>query len=148
MTKLVPFKKEHYREIVGNSDQKYLADYVTDEDLEAVEQNPFSRSCFHEEKLLGVGGIILSHEQRGEAWGVVAKGNREQFIRLHRAVKGYLESVPVRRVEAAVHLDFEPGHRWVKALGFTLEAAVMRAHSLEGKDAALYAITKGGSDGR
>lgn len=148
MTKLVPFKKEHYREVVGNSDQAYLNYYVTEEDLLALEESPYSRSCFHKDKLLGIGGIILSHHGRGETWGIVAKGNRENFIHLHRAVKKYLQSAEVKRIEAVVHLDYEPGHRWVKALGFELEAPRMKAHSLDGKDAALYSLTKGESSGR
>lgn len=148
MTKLIPFKKEHYKQIIDNSDQSYLSAHVTDADLDEVERNPFSVSCFHGETLLGVGGVILSHASRGEAWGIVAPNIRRHFLGLHHAVKGYLQNVKVNRIEAVVHTDYEPGHRWVKALGFELEAPLMKAYALDGKDAALYAITKGDSDGR
>ena len=148
MTELVPFKKEHYKEIIDASDQSFLRYYVTDEDLEAVEQNPLSVSCFTEDTLLGVGGVILSHSNRGEAWGIVAPGVRKHFFKLQSAVKKYLSTVNLQRIEAVVHLDYEPGHRWVKALGFELEASRMKSYSLDGKDASLYAITKGESNGR
>ncbi len=147
MTELIPFKKEHYKQIVGNSDQNFLAHYVSDDDLSALEQNPLSVTCVDGEKILGIGGIVLSHDERGEAWGIVAPGVRSEFIKIHRAVKGYLAVATLRRIEAVVHTDYAPGHRWVKALGFELEAPCMKAHSLQGKDAALYAITKGATHG-
>lgn len=148
MIKLVPFKKEHYLRIIENSDQKHLTKYVTESDLESVEDSELSVSCFLGEELLGVGGIVLSHQERGEAWGIVAPDVKKHFYSLHSAVKQFLGRAKLRRIEAVVHNDYPAGHRWVRSLGFKLESTCMKSYSLDGKDASLYAMVKGGADGR
>lgn len=148
MIKLEPFKKEHYKSVVLESEQKYLIDYVTEEDLIAVESNPFSVTVFKDGIPVAVGGIILQHETRGEAWCVTSNAVKNCMLGFHKLAVQYLKSASVRRIEAVVNFDFIKGHRWARALGFELEAPVMRAHALNGKDASLYAIVKGGDRGR
>jgi len=58
---------------------------------------------------------------------------------VHRLVHYVLDNCPLRRVEAYVDFEFEPGHRWARMLGFKLEAPRMKCHRPDGGDSALYA---------
>ena len=61
------------------------------------------------------------------------------FVALTKAAKRILGSMPYRRLEADVACDFAQGHRWLRMLGFTMEAPRMVAYLPDGTDSALYA---------
>lgn len=65
----------------------------------------------------------------------------KNFIGLHRQAKQFLNSLPFKRIEAAVDVDFCQGHRWVAMLGFQKEADRMKCF-LDNRDWALYALVR------
>jgi RimJ/RimL family protein N-acetyltransferase len=64
-------------------------------------------------------------------------------VRIHKAVQRFLEATEFKRVEAFVDSDFEPGHRWIKMLGFEYEG-YMKNFSPLGRDCLLYSRIKHG----
>lgn len=111
---------------------------ITKEQAEALELAPHAYSIFVDGKILLCGGVTEYWKNRGEAWAVFHPECKSHFVALHNASKRFLDLCPIRRIEAGVDCDFEPGHRWVKALGFKLEAARMSAFLPDGSDASLY----------
>jgi hypothetical protein len=83
-------------------------------------------------------GVAEYWNGRGEAWAVFDPECKAHFFKLHNAAKKLLAECPVKRIEASVAVEFTPGHRWVRALGFTLENFCARSFLPDGKDASLY----------
>lgn len=101
---------------------------------------PFSFSIFREDgELLFCGGVAEYWPGRGETWGVFNDDCRREFPSLHRIVKGLLRSCPTRRLELSVEQEFANGHRWARALGFSLVAVNQEAYFPDGKAASIYA---------
>jgi hypothetical protein len=111
----------------------------SEKQLEALEANPFAYSVFIDGALKMCAGITPYWEGRGEAWAIFGKTSRREFLALHNAGKKILGMCSLKRIEAAVDVDFTAGHRWVQALGFELEAARLKAFLPNGHDVSLYA---------
>jgi hypothetical protein len=117
-----------------------LEGYLTPEQTAAFERSPsFSAIANDSGKVLACAGVVSVWENRSIAWAIFDPTHRDKFIAIHNAVKRFLEDCPARRVEAAVDCEYVAGHRWVRALGFKLEAVRMRAYRPTGGDSALYA---------
>ena len=88
-------------------------------------------------------GVIPMWEDRGFLWAFMSPAaDRRVFRALHTFAKMFVANLPFRRLEAAVEVGFEAGHRWVRSLGFVCEAPLARSFRADGKDCALYALVK------
>ena len=75
-------------------------------------------------------------------WALISTGvTARNFAALHAQAKRFLDGLPFDRIETGVDCDFPQGHRWMKALGFTMESPRMRKFQ-NGRDHALYARVK------
>lgn len=138
MMTVVPYKAEHLLEMVLQPGQEYALPYVTPEHAKALE-GEFAFTALMDGRPIAVGGIRELWANRGLCWTFIDKGAGKHFTELHRIVKRMIEIAPYRRLEAETPCGFEQGHRWLKMLGFTLEAERMRAFQIDGGDSALYA---------
>lgn len=138
MLELVKYRKGDLAELMKQPELFYLADYVTPECDDRMVAATFSHTVLKEGKPLLCAGIHEYWTGRGEAWAVFDQKCRKDFLALHHIVKNYLDSAPIRRVEAIVDIGFRPGHRWVKALGFSVEAERLEHYRPNGLDATLY----------
>jgi len=80
---------------------------------------------FYGETLGACGGFIEQWTGRAVVWMVLSDIiTSKTMLPLHRcvlqAINSYQPSV-FRRLEMTVESSFEPGHKWAKMLGFTLE---------------------------
>ena len=76
----------------------------------------------------------------GEAWAIVA--DRRYAKTIHKAARRFLDEQMGRayhRIQATVPADYAEGNRWLKHLGFGLEAR-LRAYSPDGQDFNLWAL--------
>lgn len=142
MMKVEKLKAEDFKMVMARGGKSYIGATLTEEQARALEETPESFSIFADGKLIACAGVAEYWAGRGESWAVIATDCKADFFRLHNVVKRYLEICPIRRVEASVDCDFPAGHRWVKALGFTLEAERLKSFLPDGKDAAMYARVK------
>jgi len=110
--------------------------------LKGAEGKPHSYTVLVNGGIVACAGIVQYWGGRGEAWAIINKLSKRQFLVLHRVVKNYLDQAPFHRVEATVFKAFENGHRWMKTLGFTLEAETLKAYSENKQDYSLYARVK------
>lgn len=89
------------------------------------------------------GGICLMAPGMGLLWAVLAHDAGHHMLRLHRAVRRFIDSEPIRRLEATVEDGFAPGCRWLDLLGFEFEGT-MRGYGDAGETHLRYArITTG-----
>lgn len=140
MISVVKAKAEHLLQLKEMGTLKYLEVYMTPESCKAIEELPYSFTGFNEAReILGCFGLNHLWDDRAEAWAFFNLNCKKDFLSIHNAVKRFLEICPYRRVEAVVDCNFSAGHRWVKCLGFTLEAPCMKHYIIDGRDASLYA---------
>lgn len=138
---IVPYKAEHLMELQLQEGQEYSSVYVTPEYAKALEDQ-FAFTAMAGDKPVAVGGVCKLWDNRGLAWTFIDQRAGEYFVEIHKAVKRMLDIVPYRRIEAETPCEFKQGHRWLRMLGFKLEAERMVAFRIDGGDSALYARVK------
>lgn len=131
------FKAEHIDEMTDQVEQ--VVGRLTSKNAKGYEEYSDARTMRDlDGRVVCCAGIRKIWDGRGEAWAVFDKKVRNEFLSVHRIVRKFLDASPLKRVEASVFVDFEAGHRWVKALGFKLEAPSRKGYWPGGIDAALY----------
>lgn len=138
---LVPYIAEHLFMLKAQEAQQYLAKHMDDKyakDLEAT----LAWTGFVGERVIGCFGVAPMWTHRALLWSYMDQSAGRHLVSVHKAVMRYLEVTPYRRIEAEVDCEFEQGHRWLRMLGFQLEAERMRGYRIDGGDSALYARVK------
>lgn len=138
MIKVVSFEATHLYRMNVQGAQAPLRSQVSPMQARAVE-GPMSFTALADDRPVCCAGVVEYWPGRGEAWAFLADDCGREMRAVTAAVRRFLDVCPIRRVEAAVDVDFEPGHRWCRLLGFALEAPRMRAYLPNGGDCALYA---------
>ena len=138
---IVPFKAEHLMDLQLQESQQFCGPAVSPQYAMYLE-GEFSFTALDGDKVLCVGGVTAIWDNRAIAWMLVDGSAGKHFVEIHKAAKRMLDMVPYARVEADTPCEFEAGHKWLKMLGFQLEAERMRAHRIDGGDSALYARVK------
>lgn len=143
MIEVTKMKSEHFEQLLAQEWNASMRPYFTQANIAALERHEHSYSVITETgRVIFCGGVALYWVGRCEVWGVFDPKCRKEFIAIHNAVKKFLKSLPIRRIEASVQVGFESGHRWIKALGFTMEAPLMRAFTPDGADCSMYALVR------
>ena len=138
---IVPFEAEHLKDITLQPEQVYLRTYLTDEMMEQLESDN-SFTVIVNNRPIGCGGVIPVWENRAYAWAYLSNDAASHMVAITRAVKRFFNLFPCNRIEATVDAGFEDAHRWIKMLGFKMEAPVMKCYRPDGGDSSLYARVK------
>jgi len=143
MIEVVDFKKEHLEELLKvERNQKFKKLFgIPNYDVLAKPGMSYSILCATTKRILFCCGIIPFWNGRGECWAFFGDNVKRHMVQIHKAVaRGFeYELTRYTRIEAVVELDHKPGHRWMKSLGFRLEAPVMQKYWPDGSDNSLYA---------
>ena len=142
MIETVKLKADHLMQLLEQDiTEIMLKPHITRESAENLEKQDYTFTCISKltGKIVFCGGVTEYWKNRGEAWAILNKGCTKEFIGVHNATRRLFEVCPIRRIEAAVEVDFMEGHRWVRALGFKMEAERLRAYTIDGRDVSLYA---------
>lgn len=143
MMQPVPFKARHLLRMSVQPAQRDAIKTLTETDLRALE-TPNTGTLLDDlgEPVVCCGAVEM-WRNRAYVWTYLSdRITARNFRHIHSWARAFLAELPYRRIEAAVDVDFEAGHRWVRSLGFTPEAAVMRAFDPAGRDHSLYALVK------
>lgn len=139
MTKVEPLKAADLEHLLAEKARSFLGSPIlTENQIMSLEASPYAYTVKVDGKILLCAGVAEYWNGRGEAWAVLHPNTKRNFIAVHNAVKRFLDVCPIDRIEAAVEVDFEPGIRWVCALGFEFEATCKKFLP-GGKSAHLYA---------
>ena len=141
---IVPYNRTHLYELQPQEHQAHVMSIVTPEQAKTLETKWAFTGKDNDGKVLICAGVIEVWANRGLAWTYIDKDAGKHFKAIHNASKRFFDYCPLNRIEATVHVNFEQGHRWMRLLGFTLEAKVMRMFLPNGEDMALYAKVKNG----
>lgn len=139
MLYFVTFKAEHLFEIPPQPSWVWTLEQM-DLDGARTLEGRFSQTLMKDGKPIVACGVVEYWQDRGYMWSFIGLG-AERIA--HRKAREYLDSVPLRRLEAAVDAEFDTGCRWLDRLGFRREsAAPVRAFWPNGRDAHLYALVR------
>lgn len=138
---VIPYRPEHLLKLQLQEGQAYGQSMLTPE-LAASLVGDLTFTAMADGEPIAVGGVTPLWENRALAWTFIGENAGPHFVALHRAVRRVLDLAPYRRIEADTPCEFEQGHRWLRMLGFNLEAERMAAHRPDGGDSALYAKVK------
>lgn len=139
MIKVIKMEVDHMHEVLA--DQPELSKYIIEEQIFALVSMQYAYTAVNAYgKVLGCAGLVEKWGGRAEAWAILDQNSKEYFLQIHHAVKRFLKSSGIRRIEAEVNCRFPEGHRWVKSLGFKLEAPMMRFFDPAGNDCSLYSF--------
>jgi hypothetical protein len=140
---VVKLKAEHLEELLSHEHNAGMRAFCTPEYARMLETRDLAYSVVTATgRVVLCGGVAKYWETRGEAWAFLDQKCKEYMLGIHRAVKKFLSECGVKRIEASVYADYEAGHRWVRLLGFNLEAERLKSYFPGGKDAALYAMVR------
>ena len=135
----VPFQAEHLVALPLQTAQQWGRAYLQLAQLRTLE-NEWASTLMDDGEPIACVGPAVYWDNRALVWSFlsdrVCRGN---FLTIHRLAKAYLAGLPFRRLEAAVDVGFDAGHRWATILGFVCEASKMEAFQVDGRDCALYA---------
>lgn len=137
MIEIVPFLPEHFVALQAPATQRAWVE----ENAAALAQGPGdARTALLDGRPIACAGVIELWPGRGYAWALLDRSSGRHMLPITRAVRGFLDSAPWRRVEMAVDAKFLAGCRWADLLGFVRETpAPMRAFAPNGADCFLYA---------
>lgn len=137
---VVKFEPKHLNELVEQNEMEHMKTFFSEAQKQTLAASPFAFSGIAPDgRVVVCAGVSVLWENRGAAWTVFNPHCRREFLCIHNAVRRFLESCPLRRIEAAVDYGFERGHRWIKLLGFSVETERAKAYLPSGNDATLYA---------
>lgn len=137
--RIEPFKPEHLETLLLQPSQVMLQPYLNDRNYgEFLFRGGPAYSGLDGDRVIACMGLIPLWENRAQGWGLISSNAGAYFNQITKAVLHTMELHPFRRIEASVKCDFQPGHRWIKMLGFEREGT-MRCYAPDGDDYDLYA---------
>lgn len=139
---LLPFRGRHIDALADYAGQAWMAAHFEEQNPRALEHLGPAFSGAVGGRIIGCAGLILCHERRAIAWALLSAAAGKHRFAVHRAVKGFLDSQELQRIEAHVDCDFPAARRWVETLGFSLEIERMRHFLPDGRDAAMWVRLK------
>ena len=135
---VVPYRAEHLLGLQIQMGQKGVAPFITEEYAKSLEGG-IAFSAMVDDECIAVGGVAKIWENRGIVWSILGEKAGPHLVSIHRLAKMVLKDVPFKRIEADTPCEFVQGHRWLRMLGFKMEAKCMKAFRPGGGDSALYA---------
>lgn len=143
MVKFVKFKAEHVDEIKKTLTEESVGGYIAIDDCTALEALPYAFSVVNPfGKVIGCLGLVEYWKNRAEAWAFLTPECSKYAYSFHSQIYRFLRNCPIRRIEAAVASDIPRGAKWMRLLGFFVEAPCMPKYFPNGKSAALYSFIK------
>jgi len=141
MIQVVPYEAKHALALDLQMNQQSTTRFITLDYAKSLE-GEFSYTVLLDGSPIAVGGVAKLWENRAFVWSMMDRCAGPYFTAIHRAAKKALERAPYRRIEADTPCDFPQGHRWLRMLGFHVEAERMQAYMPDGADHTLYAKVK------
>lgn len=90
--------------------------------LEALEADPLARTIEIDGQPVCSGGFTDLGNGIALAWAVLTEIDRSTVLAVHRAYHERLAIAPFGMIGTHVAFDFDRAHRWVRLLGFEMDA--------------------------
>lgn len=134
-----PFRADHLRRLMLEPSNQYMRPMIDPGQAEVLEITSTAFAGIESGRVVGCGGIMPVWPGRAIAWSVLAADSGPCMVHIHKVTCRLLDLRPERRIEATCDATFSAAHRWLRMLGFRLEAARMDAFTPDGAAHSLYA---------
>ena len=138
---VVPFEPEHLETLMLQPSQSHFSNLFDSAYGPALAQAGPCFTGIADGEIVACSGVVKQWDNRATAWALISENAGKHFVKIHKAVKRFLDLSDIRRIEAYADVGFDQGHRWLHMLGFEREG-YMRCYSPNGNDAVLYARIK------
>ena len=138
---VIPFDVGHLLLLDPHDEQRAEYEFTLPR-ASGLAQSPWRYTGIVDNRAVACGGVQIIRENTGLAWMCFAKGSGKYMKEITNATREALDACPLPRIETLVKTSFKAGHRWMKRLGFELEAPAMRKYGPNGETYSLYARIK------
>lgn len=143
MITVLPFRAEHFARINPEPEQSAKAAPYLSPTIGRALEGPFAWTAAHDGQIIGCAGFANKWVDHWMAWAFVDQSAAPHMLEIVRVARVMRNRWPSGRIEAATPCGFTAGHRFLRLLGFELEAPLMRRYTPDGRDHALYALING-----
>jgi len=134
-----PWRIGDSERVILQPSQRYSGDLAdVSQDLTPLSEVGMAWTCEADGDVICCAGLLPQWENRAIAWALIGESAGRYFASIHKAAHRFLVMSPYRRIEAHVDVGFPQGARWMKMLGFEVEA-YMKAFRPDGADMLLFA---------
>ena len=112
------FRPEHFERIELQPSQAYVRAHTPRAKLEELAAAGPAYAALVGDRVLACGGLAERGPDAGILWSFIARDAGRHFVRLHRYVCRFLETVDRPEIFATCRSDFAEGRRWLELLGF------------------------------
>jgi len=140
---LIQYKAEHVLPLVEQPMNSDIRDSYIGGLAQLLETHPSMTGIMNGRPMV-CGGVIKMWEGRGCVWTVFNEESRTCFVPVFRGIRKFLaqQMEEYNRLEMAVPVSFEIGHRRAKMLGFKVECHLARKFLPSGEDCVLYSMVR------
>lgn len=142
MFNIIPFKRDHVLPLFEQKINLSSKDSFLSCNVDQLENLNCYTMCWNEEVLACYGAIKI-WDRRAALWTVFNEKSKFHFVPIIRAAKRLFIESPFDRIEMAVPISFEIGHRRARLLGCTVETERAKKYFPNGEDCTLYAWIRG-----
>jgi hypothetical protein len=145
---LVPYRQEHILPLLDQEINRQHKDAYMGGLALQLENFPGASVFGKADQAMVCGGVIPIWQGRGYVWTMFSENSKNCFVPVFRAMQKFLklQMVLFPRLEMAVPLGFETGHRRAKLLGFEIETPLAKSYLPGGEDCTVYVmLRKGGA---
>lgn len=135
---ILPLRPYHLRDMTIQPSQAYAGPMITDEYAREICRSGVGFAGLAHGFTVCCAGVLPQWEGRAIAWALFSKDAGRHLHAITKAVKTFLETQRIRRIETWVDATYPPAIRWIEMLGFQREAE-MRAYGPQGQTGLLYA---------
>ena len=140
---LIPYRAEHVLPLVEQAMNSDIRESYTGGLAQILETTPSVTGLMHGVPMV-CGGVIKMWEGRGCVWTVFNEESRDCFVPVFRGIRKFLDGQmrEYNRLEMAIPVSFEIGHRRARMLGFKVECHLARKFLPSGEDCVLYSMVR------
>ena len=135
---VVPFHHDHLKTLNLQIAQREALSILSDAIIGDLERGQ-SFTALVEDIPMICCGVYSDGMGRGVLWALVSQDIGRHLVKVTKLCSQFFDNSGYRRLETMVDCNFKAGHRWVRLLGFEMEAERMRSYYPNGKDCSLYA---------
>lgn len=134
---VVPFEPWHLLWMTLQPSQQILATTLTVEHGESLRQAGPCYTGLAGATVVACAGIMEFWPGRAQAWALLSEEFPSYIKDIHRAVRAFLETYTVARLECVVDPQYPETLRWAEHLGFTHETS-MPNYTPQGETRLMY----------
>lgn len=138
MIDIIPFRPDHILHVDVQPAQEHERSQFKQDAMELLAER-MSFTVLVDGQIKACFGWVELFPTRAILWAVLSKDSGRWMVPFTRIGKRLVDTLPHRRIEAEVEVDFPAAARWMEMIGLKRETKEpLRAYNAHGKDVHIY----------